>query len=402
MLGGRLFVPLRSADYRRLWAGQFVSVVGDKIDQIALGILVYQKTGSELQMGIMLAISMLPAALFGMLAGAFVDRWDRRGTMVVADVLRAACVFAVPFVAEWSLPAVYALAFAAGTIALFFEPAKLSLVPELVGHDDLMAANSLDNATSSVAELAGLLFGGALVAVLGYRAAFLLDGATFLISALLILSISHRSARPAGGKRISWGPVLGETVEGLRYVWGHPVLRDLLGVYSFAIMGVAASTTFIYALALDRFAAGAVGLATLDGAITVGLLAGSVIVGQVDPSGPARKLLMGLLVFGVLVSFASVTPTIAATAAVLFCAGVANMFFYVPMATILQQDAEPSMRGRVFAAKQSLSRVLSVVGFIGAGALAEGIGLTPSILIAGMIVIAMSLYGWTRPQLRLA
>lgn len=402
MLGGRLFVPLRSADYRRLWAGQFVSVVGDKIDQIALGILVYQKTGSELQMGIMLAISMLPAALFGMLAGAFVDRWDRRGTMVVADVLRAACVFAVPFVAEWSLPAVYALAFAAGTIALFFEPAKLSLVPELVGHDDLMAANSLDNATSSVAELAGLLFGGALVAVLGYRAAFLLDGATFLISALLILSISYRSARPAGEKRISWGPVLGETVEGLRYVWGHPVLRDLLGVYSFAIMGVAASTTFIYALALDRFAAGAVGLATLDGAITVGLLAGSVIVGQVDPSGLARKLLMGLLVFGVLVSFASVTPTIAATAAVLFCAGVANMFFYVPMATILQQDAEPSMRGRVFAAKQSLSRVLSVVGFIGAGALAEGIGLTPSILIAGMIVIAMSLYGWTRPQLRLA
>jgi len=402
MLGGRLFVPLRSADYRRLWAGQFVSVVGDKIDQIALGILVYQKTGSELQMGIMLAISMLPAALFGMLAGAFVDRWDRRGTMVVADVLRAACVFAVPFVAEWSLPAVYALAFAAGTIALFFEPAKLSLVPELVGHDDLMAANSLDNATSSVAELAGLLFGGALVAVLGYRAAFLLDGATFLISALLILSISHRSARPAGEKRISLGPVLGETVEGLRYVWGHPVLRDLLGVYSFAIMGVAASTTFIYALALDRFAAGAVGLATLDGAITVGLLAGSVIVGQADPSGPARKLLMGLLVFGVLVSFASVTPTIAATAAVLFCAGVANMFFYVPMATILQQDAEPSMRGRVFAAKQSLSRVLSVVGFIGAGALAEGIGLTPSILIAGMIVIAMSLYGWTRPQLRLA
>jgi len=402
MLGGRLWVPLRSADYRRLWAGQFISVVGDKIDQIALGILVYQKTGSELQMGIMLAISMLPAALFGMLAGAFVDRWDRRRTMVVADVLRALCVFAVPFVAEWSLLAVYGLAFAAGTIALFFEPAKLSLIPELVGNDDLMAANSLDNATSSTAELAGLLFGGALVALLGYRIAFLLDGVTFLLSALFILSISHRSPRTTGGEGIQWTPVIGEAVEGLRYVWDHPVLRDLLGVYSFAIMGVAASTTFIYALALDRFAAGAIGLATLDGAITVGLLAGSVIIGQADPSGPARKLLTGLLVFGVLVSLVSVTPTVAMTAAVLFCAGVANMFFYVPMATILQQDAEPAMRGRVFAAKQSLSRVLSVVGFIGAGALAEGIGLTPSILVAGAIVIAMSLYGWTRPRLRFA
>lgn len=402
MLGGRLWVPLRSVDYRRLWAGQLVSVVGDKVDQIALGILVYQTTGSELQMGIMLAISLLPAALFGMPAGAYVDRWDRRRTMIAADVLRALCVLVVPFVAEWSLYAVYGLAFALGTVSLFFEPAKLSLIPELVGRDDLMAANSLDNVTSSTAELVGLMFGGTLVALLGYRVAFFLDAATFLLSALFIAGISHRSRRTAPGDGASRVPVASEATEGLRYLWTHPVLRDLLGVYSLAIMGVAVSTTFIYALALDRFDAGAVGLATLDGAITVGLLVGSIAVGQMDPSGPARTLLSGLLVFGVFVSLSSITPTVAVTALVLFCAGVANMFFYVPIATILQRDAEPEMRGRVFAAKQSLSRILSVVGLVGAGALAEGIGLSPSILIAGATVIVMSLYGWSRPHLRAA
>lgn len=403
MLGGRLWAPLRSANYRRLWFAQLISVVGDKVDQIALGILVYAKTGSELQMGIMLAISMLPAALFGMIAGAYVDRWDQRRTMIAADVLRAVFVGAVPFVAEWSLYAVYALGFAAGTIALFFEPAKLSLIPQLVGDDDLMAANSLDSATASIAELAGLAFGGVLVAVLGYRVAFFLDAATFLLSAVFLALITHRSTRVvARGATVSWAPVVTEASDGLRYVWGHPVLRDLLGVYSFAIMGVAASTTFIFALALDRFQAGALGLTALDGAITVGLLVGSVAVGRADPSGPARKLLAGLFAFGALVSLSALTPSVAWTAAVLFCAGIANMYFYVPMATILQRDSEPVMRGRVFAAKQSISRVLSVVGFVGAGLLAEVIGLTPSILIAGAIVVVMALYGWSRPGLRAA
>ncbi len=401
MPGGRLWVPLRSADYRRLWLAQLVSVIGDKVDQIALGLLVYAKTGSELQMGIMLAISMLPAALFGMVAGAYVDRWDRRRTMIAADVLRAVCVGAVPFAAEWSLYAVYVLGFLAATVALFFEPAKLALIPDLVGQHDLMAANSLDNATSSVAELAGLAFGGVLVATLGYQVAFFLDAGSFLVSAAFLLSIRHRSPERAGaGASIAWRPVIREASDGLRYVWGHPVLRDLLGVYSFAIMGVAASTTFIFALALDRFDGGAIGLTTLEGAITVGLLAGSVAVGRADPTEPARKLLAGLLVFGALVSLSALTPSLAWTAAVLFCAGIANMFFYVPMATILQRDSEPAMRGRVFAAKQSISRVLSVVGFVGAGALAETIGLSPSILIAGATVIVMALYGWSRPRLR--
>lgn len=399
MFGGRLWVPLRSLDYRRLWFGQTVSVIGDKVDQIALGILVYQLTGSELQMGVMLAISMLPAALLGMPAGAVVDRWDRRRTMIAADLVRALLVFSVPFAVGVGLWLVYLIAFAVATVSLFFEPAKLALIPEIVGADELMAANSLDSATVSAAELAGLAFAGGLVAALGYRAAFFLDAVTYLLSAFFIWRISHRAAPrlvPAAGLR----EIARDAAGGMRYVFQHPVLRDLLAVYATASAGIAGSVTLVYVLALQHFKGGAPGLATLDAAITVGLLLGSFAVGRADPSGAGRKLLGGLLVYAGLYALTAAAPTLLVAAAILLTVGVANMFFYVPIATILQTVAAPDMRGRAFAAKQALSRILSVAGFIGAGALAEKVGLHASILLVSALVAVAALVGLSRPKLR--
>ncbi|MBN1192451.1 MAG: MFS transporter [Coriobacteriia bacterium] len=401
MLLSRPLEPLRSADYRRLWLGQLISVMGDKVDQIALGILVYEATGSELQMGIVLAISMLPAALFGMIAGAYVDRFDKRRTMIAADVARAALVMAVPFVAEYSLAGVYAIALAVASVALFFEPAKLSLIPELVGPDDLMAANSLDNATVSAAELVGLAFAAGLVASVGYRIAFYFDAVTFLFSAVFIMKISHRSASISPQTEGARGVLL-DVFEGLRYIVRHEVLRDLLPIYSIAMAGVAASVTFIYVMALDRFAAGAPGLAALDGAITVGLLLGSVAISWAGPGGATRKILWGLMVFAVLLAASAAMPSVAWTIPLFVLMGVANMFFYVPMATVVQTASAPSMRGRAFAAKQTLGRILSVIGLVGAGALIEGVGLSPSILLVAGFIGLVAIAGWTRPSLRTA
>ena len=92
-----VLAPLRHPDYAKLWLGQMVSVVGDKLNQIAMGIMVYKLTGSMLQMGVMLGITVLPSALFGLVAGAYVDRWDYRRTMIGADLLRAWLVFLIPW-----------------------------------------------------------------------------------------------------------------------------------------------------------------------------------------------------------------------------------------------------------------------------------------------------------------
>ncbi|MBN2846867.1 MAG: MFS transporter [Coriobacteriia bacterium] len=396
-----LWAPLDAPDDRRRWLGQTVSVIGDKIDQIALGILVFEVTGSGLQMGIMLAISMLPAALFGMLAGAYVDRWDRRRTMIVADVVRAGLVLSVPFAIDVGLWLVYLIALAVATVSLFFEPAKLSLIPDLVGSERLMAANSLDSVSSSASELLGLAFAGGLVAAMGYRVAFFIDAATYLLSAVFILTIAYRTQRP-GPRGASWRDVLRDATAGVRYIAHEPVLRDLLVVYAAAMTGVAASVMFIYVLALDRFSAGAPGLASLDAAITVGLLVGSFAVARSELSRASRTLLVGLLVFAALFVIVAFAPSLVSLIPLFFLLGIANMYFYVPMAAIVQSVAAPEMRGRALAAKQVLSRALSVVGFVGAGFLVEQLGITESILIFSGIVAAAALVGFTRPHLRVA
>ncbi len=401
MAGERIWAPMRSPDYRRLWFGQAVSVVGDKIDQIALGVLVYELTGSGLQVGIMLAISMLPTAVFGMVAGAYVDRWDRRRTMIAADLLRAGLVVAVPFAAEVGLWLVYVIALAVATVSLFFEPAKLSLMPELVGSDQLMAANSLDSATVSVAELLGLAFAGGLVASIGYRVAFFADGITYLLSAVFVAAIAYRE-QGGRSKGSGWGEALAAAGEGLRYVRSHDMLRDLLVVYAVAAAGVSAAITFVYVLALDRFAAGARGLAGLDAAITIGLLVGSVAVGRFAMRGASRRLLIGLTAFAAIFATSAFAPTILWTAGIFAAAGVANMFVYVPAAAIVQTESAPEMRGRALAAKNVLARALSVLGYIGAGLLTERIGISPAILVVAAAIALAALLGWSRPRLRAA
>jgi hypothetical protein len=262
-----------------------------------------------------------------------------------------------------------------------------------------MAANSLDSATVSAAELLGLALAGGLTASLGYRTAFFIDAATYVLSAIFIARIGYRSPARAA-VAAGWRHVVSEARAGMRYVAGHGVLRDLLLVYGVASAGVAASVTILYVLALDRFDAGASGLAGLDAAITVGLLVGSFLVGRSELTGATRKLLLGLFAFAALFSATAFVPSLLWAVPLFVATGVANMYFYVPAAVIVQTEAVPEMRGRALAAKQVLARGFSVVGFVSAGALAETVGLSGTILLVSGVVALAALAGWSRPRLR--
>ncbi len=290
-----VFAPLRVANYRWLWIGQFVSMIGDKIHQIAMAMLVYTATGSMFQMGLMLGITLLPAALFGLLAGVYVDRWDRRRTMIWADLARAALVAMIPFVVRFGIGWVYVIAFIVSTVSLFFIPAKRASIPDLVPASELMAANSLDDTSEAVAEFAGLAVGAAIVAVLGSTAAFGIDAVSFIFSAIMISRISLRAAPAA--EAVPTG-VWAEAAEGLRHIWKTDVLRDLIGVYALAAVFAAGAIAVTYALALQRYDAGAPGVALLDAAVTAGTIVGALAVGRSGPTRPGRKFLLGIAAFG--------------------------------------------------------------------------------------------------------
>jgi MFS transporter, DHA3 family, macrolide efflux protein len=397
----RASAPLRHPDFFKLWAGQLVSVVGDKINQIALAVLVYAATGSMLQMGIMLGVSALPAVLFGVFAGVFADRWDRRLTMAGADIARALLVLSIPFVASRGVAWVYLVAFAVSSVSLLFEPAKRSLIADLVPADELMAANSLDNASSAIAELAGLAFGGALIALMDVRSAFAIDAVTYVISAVMVFSISFREPETAGeGAGTEAGNVFSEAAAGLRHTAGSPVLRSLLVVYAAAAVAVGAAITVMNALALRTFRAGAPGLAALDAAITVGILFGSFTVARSGSGSAGLKFLWGLTAFALLIGVLATAPGLVLAALVLVLTGVANMWVFIPMQSIVQTAPPPAMRGRVISVMTSANRVLFVIGLVGAGALLEQTGTATLLAGIGIILLLAASLGWTRRALR--
>lgn len=402
---------MRSADFRRLWIAQTISIVGDKINQIGLSIMVFRVTGSAAQMGIVFALTFLPAALFGLVAGPLVDRWDRRRTMIAADLVRVALVSLMALVAMASLPdsakilAIYALAFASSTASLFFEPSRMSLIPAILPEDQLMAANSLDMTTMSVSELLGIAFGGGLVAALGYASAFWIDAITFVVSAAFVVGVAHRLEpvrRVPLHVRVLWDDLR----EGLARIRTNGVLRGLTLTYvALALCGGAVITvSVLLGLQVYREAglADALRLTVVDLATTVGILLGSVAVGVGGARRPGLKYLWGVAGLGVLMAQFFWVPNLWVAAVVLVIAGVANQYVGVPMITMLQTYTEPETRGRVFAVRLTITRIAVVLGLAGAGIAAQVYGVVPMAVGLGFVFVGIAVLGGLMPRLRTA
>jgi MFS family permease len=398
-LSGSVLSPLRRRDFRWLWIAQTVSIVGDKINQVGLSIMVFELTRSPIQMGIVFAIGYLPAALFGLLAGPLVDRWDRRRTMVTADLLRAGIVSGMAVIAAAGVSMapkvvlVYVLAFVSSTVALFFEPSRMALVPSIVAQDELMAANALDMTTMSISELLGIGFGGVLVTMIGYGSAFWIDAATFLVSATFVFAVGHRAVvRVLPKLRLS--VVWSDLRSGLERIRRDGVLRGVAITYTAVGIGGGAALTLSILLAL-RFT-------VVDLATTVGLLVGSVAIGMTGPVGAGRKYLRGIIAFGALMVLFLFVHDLWVAAIVLFGAGIANEYFGIPMITLLQTYTESETRGRVFAVRMTIARIATVIGLAGAGVAAQVYGVVPMVVALGVFFMFVGALGYAMPRLRQA
>lgn len=220
----RILSPLAYRDFRLLWGGMCVSLVGDGLFVVALAWEVYTLSGSPAALatvGIAMAVPTIACLLIG---GVVSDRFERRRVMLVADSLRAAAVGGLALLAAtgalrlWHVLVLGAV-YGAGTA--FFDPSFDAIVPELLPHDALAQANSLDQLARPIAlRMIGPALGGVLVQTVGGAGAFGLDAASFLISGLALLAIPRRAV----AARVESGSVIGEIGEGLAYVRSRPWL----------------------------------------------------------------------------------------------------------------------------------------------------------------------------------
>src|ERR671911_775508 len=177
---------LRNARFLRLWIGQGTSFVGDAVSMVALVVLVVQITGSASAVGGALVARLLPT-IASPLVGVLADRLDRRIILVTTDLARAVLVLGLVFARD--LATIYVLVFLMGLARTLFNPTVRAAFPSVVGGGDLTRANALIGGTFSVSETVGPALGGLLVATVGVNAAFVLDSATYLVSAVFLFRI---------------------------------------------------------------------------------------------------------------------------------------------------------------------------------------------------------------------
>jgi MFS family permease len=216
-----------SSDFWKYWTGQTISNLGSSITLFALPLLVYKLTGSALNLGITTAAEFLPYLLFGLILGAWTDRVNRKRMMIGTDIARALIIASIPLLYAFGLLAVwwiYVVGFVHATLTICFEAGQFAAIPSLVNQDDLVTANGRIQASYSGASVVGPLLAGVLVTEIPLAALMLIDAFSFLISSFSLVLI-NRSFN-TGEKRAPTS-IRSDVVEGLRYVLGHPVLRNI-------------------------------------------------------------------------------------------------------------------------------------------------------------------------------
>src|SRR6185295_13656559 len=179
----------RNRAFSLLWTGQLVSTIGSALSSLAASILVFNLTHSALSVGLMLMATAAPSLVVGLVAGVFVDRFDRRRIMIACDVLRAGLALLIPVLVPLNIIWLYIMVALSSAIGQFFEPAHSSVLPEVATDEELGAANSLIAISSFCSTAIGFAASGLIASRYPIEWAFYADAATFLLSGLCILLI---------------------------------------------------------------------------------------------------------------------------------------------------------------------------------------------------------------------
>jgi MFS family permease len=392
----RRATSLRSPNFAFFWAGQMISRFGDPITPIALTFVTYRETQSALATAIAVLIATIPTALFSFFGGAIADAIGHRTVMLRSDILRAIAIGAVPVLISFGapLPIIFAAVLVSGICSAVFNPARVAIIPSLVEDKLLPRSNSFVYATDRAVEIFGGIAGGLLVATVG-TAAFFVDAATFALSAMLL----SRVAIVETGHRLTWRRLLSEAVEGLHLLkqsavlWANTVFSVAAQISNPIINGLTP------ALMIQRFAGndpalGAVQYGISEAAIATGAVVGSGLVPRyVDRVGKGRFLIWGYAATGALLVLIALSTSFPVTLALYGALGAANVAFYVPTLTILQEKTAAATRARVFGARIALTNLSWLPLIFVGGALADLVG--PGLLIAtaGAITLAVAAAG---------
>jgi Na+/melibiose symporter-like transporter len=395
-------------DVRLLLGAGLVSMTGDWILNVGVAYYVYDVTGSTLASAGMLLAVFLPSILLSSVAGVFVDRWNRKTTMVGANLLLALGLLPLLLVhSADQIWIVYVVAAWEGIVELFFGPAERSFLPRLVADADLTTANALNGQIRDVSRLVGSAVGGVVVATGGITALALVDAATFLISALAIARIRAsgrvESAAAADTPQVTASKlraVAQEWSSGLRFSVSQRVLRVILIFSLVTTVGEGIMGTLFAPFVRDVLHGSGQDYGLIVSVQAVGGIVGGVVAASLGQRvSPVTMFGAGAIVFGLVdlvmflypLVFVEIWPAVVCMVVV----GVPGAVTIVGLTTLLQRHTTDAYRGRVFGALGVVEGAAVVAGTLSAGFLGESVGIVPVLamqgvgyVVAGAVVLA--------------
>jgi MFS family permease len=392
-----MLAALRQRNYALLWSAGLVSVLGDWLLYVALPYYIFQATGSALATGAMFIAQTVPRILVGSVAGVFVDRWDRRHTMVAADLARAVLLLTLLVVhSAGRIWLIFVVAFVQAGIAQFFIPAKSALIPRLVSDErTLLAANSLDAMSNNLARLVGPIAGGALLGAAGLGSVILLDSASFLISGLLIARIviaaptqaTHTgTARP--GLTAMIGTVWREWRAGLAVVLRNRAVTAAFVAIGLGFLGQGIVDVLTVPFTNIILHGGPLILGWLLTGYAIGGVTGSFAVTRASAAIPPRILIPFCAALDGLFQLAMFNAT-AVPVAFLFVAlhGASAVSLFISLQTLVQRRVGDRYRGRVFGAYGAVQGVALLCGQVFTSALTNRLGIVHLLDVAGGLYV---------------
>ncbi|HYC87886.1 MAG TPA: MFS transporter [Thermoanaerobaculia bacterium] len=374
-------------DFRLLYFGTLISLGGDWFLTVALLDLVLQLTGSATLASLILLCQTLPIFLFTPHAGHVIDRVDRRRLMIAVDLLRAAACL-LPLLARTPalLPFAYAGVILISIGSAYFEPASQAALPNLVRDEDLGPANVLMGSTWGTMLAVGAGLGGAVTMVLGRDASFVLDAASFLVSAALLWSIRGRFSL---GRRAEARPTFGTSMrETFHFARNAPRVLGLLTVKGGYGLG-AGVVAMLSVFGREIFQAGAFGIGLLFAARGAGALLGPFFIRGAVRTDDARYRVIAfcVLAFGAGYAALAISTTLAAGVAAIAFAHLGGGAAWQISTYGLQRETPDHIRGRVFAADYGFVTLTMALSGLGTGIAADRFGAPAATLGAACVCL---------------
>jgi MFS family permease len=392
---GRALAAFHYRDFRVLWFGAFTSTVGNWMQQVAQAWLVFELTKSEWYLGLDYFFGQLPILLLTLIGGVVADRHDRRYVLLGSQLIQMSTAFTLALLVLFDrvyVAEILLLSFIAGLGQAFGGPAYQALIPSLVQKKDLPNAIALNSIQFNLARVFGPLLAGATLAAWGSAACFGLNGLSFVVVIVALLSMTIRQVKPPQQSLVD------ELKSGLRYTRGQPTIVSLAllgGLTTFLGLPL---LTFLPVFAKDIFHGDINRFSHMMAFSGAGAVCGALIVawlGRFHHMG--RALLVTQAAFGLLVAAFAVTRVTWISNALLFCTGATLLMTFSMTASLVQLIVTDELRGRVMSIYMVAFRGGMPLGSLVAGYVASRTSAPAVLEVNGILIFAVSIYFFLVP-----